>query len=214
MSEAQQRAWDTASEWPGPGGESPPVETPVAESPAAPIMVEPPAASAAIAEPAPREQFFAGQGVRFKGELFSCDDLHLSGVFEGAARARKLTVARGGVFNGDCTVEEAEIDGAANGNITVTGMLTVRAGGVVKGKISYGEIALERGAQVEGELSRYVAPAVETPVVAAVAPLRVAMDPVLVELSAEDIVAPAPRVLTAEPDAAPRKRFGIFGGRR
>ncbi|MDT9702816.1 polymer-forming cytoskeletal protein, partial [Streptomyces sp. P17] len=75
--------------------------------------------------------------------------LVLSGSFEGTARSRRLIVSREGVFNGACLVEEAEIEGTAEGNLTVTGTLNVRASGVVKGKICYGGIALERGAHIE-----------------------------------------------------------------
>jgi cytoskeletal protein CcmA (bactofilin family) len=244
MNELKQKA---TPEWNEPIAESllpapPPVPDPEpVPGPAEPVaLVVPPPASAPVAvapvaagvaasvpdAPPPKPQpvqFFAGPGVRFKGELFSCDELHLSGTFEGAAAARKLVVAAGGLFSGDCMVEEAEIDGIAGGNLTVTGMLTVRAGGVVKGRICYGEIALERGAHIEGELLKHVpgaavAPPKPAPVSEVHAPVP-EPDPVLVELSAADIVeepapvAPPPRVLTAaEPEH--RRRFGLFGGRR
>jgi len=228
MSDLQQRAWDASPEWNGAGGDSPVPKAVVAAVAPEPAVVEAAApepvhdAPAPAAPDAPRERFFAGAGVRFKGELEACDDLMLSGRFEGTARARRLIVSREGVFSGTGTVDEAEIEGIAEGTLTVTGALIVRAGGVVRGKIRYGEIELARGARLEGEIAKHEpqaeTPAAEAPVAepavvraAELAPVELSTADILAAPEAAPAAPPVPRVLTAEADAPPRKRFGIFG---
>jgi cytoskeletal protein CcmA (bactofilin family) len=57
-----------------------------------------------------------------------------------------------GCFVGSCEVEEAEISGVYEGELTVRGRLTVHASGQVEGNICYGEIELERGGRISGNL--------------------------------------------------------------
>ena len=66
---------------------------------------------------------------------------------------RMLEIKPTGHFTGSCEVEEADVSGVYDGNLTVRGRLIVHAGGRVTGDISYGEIELERGAQITGKLS-------------------------------------------------------------
>jgi cytoskeletal protein CcmA (bactofilin family) len=65
---------------------------------------------------------------------------------------RMLEIKPTGHFTGSCEVEEADVSGVYDGNLTVRGRLIVHAGGRVTGDISYGEIELERGAQITGKL--------------------------------------------------------------
>jgi cytoskeletal protein CcmA (bactofilin family) len=75
---------------------------------------------------------------------------------------RTLEIKPSGHFIGSCEVEEAEVSGVYEGDLTVRGRLSVHATGRVKGKISYGELELARGGQIAGELNvREQAPAAQ-----------------------------------------------------
>ena len=65
---------------------------------------------------------------------------------------RAVEIKPKGRFIGSCEVEAAEISGVYEGDLTVRGRLTVRASGQVEGKICYGEIELERGGRISGNL--------------------------------------------------------------
>jgi cytoskeletal protein CcmA (bactofilin family) len=131
-------------------------------SPPKPLMSTPtpPAATAAprpVATPSDStdasKRLIVGEGIQMKGEITACDRLVVEGHVEVTLKAtRMLEIKPSGHFTGSCEVEEAEVSGVYDGNLTVRGRLTVHAGGRVTGDISYGEIELERGAQITGKL--------------------------------------------------------------
>jgi cytoskeletal protein CcmA (bactofilin family) len=119
--------------------------------PSAP-MTRAPAAPAAEA-PDGGKRLIVGQGIQMKGEITACDRLVVEGQVEVTLKAtRMLEIKPSGHFTGSCEVEEADVSGVYDGNLTVRGRLIVHAGGRVTGDISYGEIELERGAQITGKL--------------------------------------------------------------
>ena len=124
-------------------------------SPAVPSapMARPPAAPMAEM-PDGGKRLIVGQGIQMKGEITACDRLVVEGQVEVTLKAtRMLEIKPTGHFTGSCEVEEADVSGVYDGNLTVRGRLIVHAGGRVTGDISYGEIELERGAQITGKLS-------------------------------------------------------------
>lgn len=66
---------------------------------------------------------------------------------------RVLEIKPSGRFVGSCEVEDAVVSGVYDGDLIVRGRLVVQAGGRVTGDICYGEIEIEKGAQVTGALS-------------------------------------------------------------
>ena len=58
-------------------------------------------------------------------------------------------------FNGESTTEEADVQGSFEGNLVVGKRLIVRATGRVSGKITYGEVEIERGGRICGEISHH-----------------------------------------------------------
>jgi cytoskeletal protein CcmA (bactofilin family) len=95
-----------------------------------------------------------GPGVSVKGEITSCNRLIVEGKIEAKlADCPNVIIKQGGVFNGESTTQEADIQGCFDGNLVVRGRLLVRATGTVAGKIAYGEIEIERGGTIAGEIS-------------------------------------------------------------
>jgi cytoskeletal protein CcmA (bactofilin family) len=94
-----------------------------------------------------------GEGIRLKGEITACDRLVVEGHVEvSLSETRAVEIKPKGRFVGSCEVEEAEISGVYEGDLTVRGRLTVHASGQVEGKICYSEIELERGGRISGNL--------------------------------------------------------------
>jgi cytoskeletal protein CcmA (bactofilin family) len=121
--------------------------------PSAPMTARAPAAPMAEAQDGGK-RLIVGQGIQMKGEITACDRLVVEGQVEVTLKAtRMLEIKPTGHFTGSCEVEEADVSGVYDGNLTVRGRLIVHAGGRVTGDISYGEIELERGAQITGKLS-------------------------------------------------------------
>jgi len=100
------------------------------------------------------KRLIVGEGIQLKGEITACERLIVEGQVEVTMKStRVLEIKPSGRFVGSCEVEDAEVSGIYDGGLTVRGRLVVRAGGRVTGDISYGEIEIEKGAQVTGALS-------------------------------------------------------------
>ena len=95
-----------------------------------------------------------GKGITMSGEIESCDHLVVEGTVEAALKgANILEIAEEGMFYGTVEISEATIAGKFEGDITVNGRLTIRAGGSVIGAITYKELAVEAGAIIDGKIN-------------------------------------------------------------
>jgi cytoskeletal protein CcmA (bactofilin family) len=93
-----------------------------------------------------------GKGVKLNGKISSCGVLTVEGDVEAKVTARMLQIAKDASFEGTAIVEEAEIDGRFNGTLQVSGKLTVRRGARLTGRLSYGQLEVEPGAEIRGQL--------------------------------------------------------------
>ena len=73
-------------------------------------------------------------------------------VGQGISLSGEITES-GRFTNGKAEVEEAEISGVYEGDLTVRKRLLIRSTGQVKGNVRYGEIEVERGGRITGAIS-------------------------------------------------------------
>ncbi len=110
--------------------------------------------SAASSVGASGRRLVIGEGITMSGEIESCDHLVVEGTVEAALKgANVLEIAEKGMFYGTVEISEATIAGKFEGEITVNGRLTIRAGGSVTGAITYKELAVEAGAVIDGKIN-------------------------------------------------------------
>ena len=57
-----------------------------------------------------------------------------------------------GLFKGSATIEEIEVNGRFEGNLVVRNRLLIRATGRVSSSIRYGQIEIECGGQITGDI--------------------------------------------------------------
>ncbi len=110
------------------------------------------ASAAAADEDSTEGRLIVGEGIHVKGEIQSCRTLIVEGTVEASLEARELTVNRGGVYSGKAAVAEASVDGRFDGELTVEGLLTIRAGGRVSGKLRYCDLKIEQGGRISGDV--------------------------------------------------------------
>jgi cytoskeletal protein CcmA (bactofilin family) len=95
-----------------------------------------------------------GPDIKMKGaEITDCDTLVVEGRMEATLDSRVLEIAQNGVFQGTIAVDNAEINGRFEGELTVRKQLTIHGTGKVSGKIRYAKIKIEEGAELAGEIS-------------------------------------------------------------
>ncbi len=94
-----------------------------------------------------------GNDILLKGEIATCDRLVIDGKVDATLNdVHTVEISECGSFKGSAQIENAEIRGLFEGDLTVRGLLVIYATGKVRGKISYGEIEIERGGEFSGEI--------------------------------------------------------------
>ncbi len=98
-------------------------------------------------------KLIVGPDIKMKGvEISDCDTLVVEGRIEATLDSRVLQIAQNGVFSGNVAVDNAEIHGRLEGDLTVRKQLVIHATGKVMGKIRYAKIKVEEGAELSGEI--------------------------------------------------------------
>jgi cytoskeletal protein CcmA (bactofilin family) len=95
-----------------------------------------------------------GHDIKIKGvEISDCDTLVVEGRVEATLDSRVLEIAEHGMFQGTIAVDQAEIRGRFEGEITVRSKLVIHATGKVSGKVRYAKIKMEEGAEIAGDVA-------------------------------------------------------------
>ena len=106
---------------------------------------------------APGRTLVVGRDIVLTGEIATCEMLVIKGRVEGdIAETQHLEIAETGRFKGRAEVQDCVVAGACEGELTVAGLLTIRAKGRVKGDVRYVEIEIQRGGRLSGEVDAQV----------------------------------------------------------
>jgi cytoskeletal protein CcmA (bactofilin family) len=95
-----------------------------------------------------------GNDILLKGEIATCDRLVIEGEVDAKLKdVHTVEIAETGSFKGAAHIQDAEISGLFEGELIVENRLIIYSTGKVNGKITYGEIEIERGGELSGEIS-------------------------------------------------------------
>jgi cytoskeletal protein CcmA (bactofilin family) len=98
-------------------------------------------------------QLSVGREITLSGEINSCDKLFIEGSVEAnLTNCRDVDIAETGLFKGSASIEEAEVRGRFEGNLVVRKRLLIKASGRVSGTVRYGQIEIECGGQISGDV--------------------------------------------------------------
>ena len=94
-----------------------------------------------------------GREICLSGEIKTCEKLVVEGRVEADLNdSQSLEISEPGLFKGHATVEDCEVYGTFEGDLTVTGCLLIRSTGHVSGKIRYADIEIARGGRLTGDI--------------------------------------------------------------
>jgi len=88
-----------------------------------------------------------------RGDLTGAGDLQIEGKVYGRIDVGHLVLAEGGVVEGEIVAKAARLSGALTGTIHA-GSVTLTATAKVQGDIHHDVLAIEAGAQLEGQCRR------------------------------------------------------------
>jgi cytoskeletal protein CcmA (bactofilin family) len=97
-------------------------------------------------------KLIVGRNIRLKGEIASCDTLVVEGHVEASMDSRVIQIAESGVFIGEAGIDIAEVSGQFEGKLTARKRLVIRKTGRVSGTIRYGQIEIEAGGRISGDV--------------------------------------------------------------
>jgi cytoskeletal protein CcmA (bactofilin family) len=97
---------------------------------------------------------FIGEGVVFTGSIKAPNQAMISGKFDGELEARDVFIGASGVVTGKTTAQSIDVKGELNQDVTSRQVLIVRSTGRVRGTVDYGEIEIERGGSIKGEMNQ------------------------------------------------------------
>ena len=101
----------------------------------------------------PERQLVVGREISLSGEIKACETLIVEGkVAADLKDCKALQIAVSGMYKGAAAVEQADISGHFDGDLTVTGTLILRSTGRVSGVLRYREMEIERGGKLRGTL--------------------------------------------------------------
>ncbi len=93
-----------------------------------------------------------GEGVKVVGHLMVPGMAVINGILEGGLQAGELLVGPQGSLSGQVNVRTADVHGRTFDTLTASEFLCVRSTGIVSGKAHYGEIEIEKGGVIQGNI--------------------------------------------------------------
>ena len=98
-------------------------------------------------------KLIVGREIFLNGEINSCDRLIVEGRVEANMKdCSEIEIAETGTFRGLAEIERADISGNFEGDLTAREHLVVRATGRITGNVKFGELEIERGGQIVGDV--------------------------------------------------------------
>jgi cytoskeletal protein CcmA (bactofilin family) len=94
-----------------------------------------------------------GPDIQMKGEITTCDRVVIEGMVDATMKdVHTVELAQSGSLKGTAEVEDAEVSGVFEGDLVVHGRLIVYSTGEIRGNVTYGEIEIERGGTISGNI--------------------------------------------------------------
>ena len=96
---------------------------------------------------------YFGEGVVFKGSINAPEKVVVHGTVDGEIIARDLLVGPTGTIKGKVSVDQADIQGKIFEHIEAKVCLSLRKTGRIEGSATYGDIEIEKGGVLSGDVS-------------------------------------------------------------
>lgn len=100
------------------------------------------------------QQFYVGSKTVLQNATVEVEGTaQIDGELHGELKATHLIVGEAGFVSGTVTSETAEMMGRVEGTVALSGQLTIRSTGLLKGKVNYGSLSVDAGARLIGDLA-------------------------------------------------------------
>jgi len=93
-----------------------------------------------------------GNGVTLKGEITKADEVQIDGSADIIINTDNLIIGSTGDLKGTIQTDNADVWGKIDGDIKVSGTLTIQEQGAVSGTVEYQNLQIKLGGKINGEI--------------------------------------------------------------
>ena len=93
-----------------------------------------------------------GNGVTLKGDITEADEVQIDGTADVTMKTDNLIVGATGKTKGTIEAHNADIWGEADGDIKISGTLTIQEAGSGSGTIEYQNLQIKLGGKINGDI--------------------------------------------------------------
>ena len=93
-----------------------------------------------------------GNGVKLKGDITDADEVQIDGTADVTMSADNLIIGSTGNLKGTIQADNADVWGNVDGDVKVSGTLTIQEEGSVTGNIEYQSIQIKLGGKLKGDI--------------------------------------------------------------
>jgi len=101
-----------------------------------------------------KSSLIVGEGMVIEGTIITTGSIEIRGTVKGDVSALDILVRKSGVVVGSIVTTDIIVEGQVRDKLKVTGHLEIMSSGTVSGTIEYSSIQIEKGANINGSLSR------------------------------------------------------------
>ena len=94
-----------------------------------------------------------GEGVIITGTIKANSKVTIQGTVDGDIECNSITISKSGNVKGKIKTDTITVEGKAEGEINAEDVLNIKSQGHVSGKVFYGEIQIEEGGKISGEIN-------------------------------------------------------------
>ena len=94
-----------------------------------------------------------GEGVTITGTIIANNKVIIQGTIDGDIECNSVTINKSGNVKGKIKTETMTVEGKVDGEINVNTILNIKSKGHVNGKVFYGEIQIDEGGKISGEIN-------------------------------------------------------------
>ena len=100
-----------------------------------------------------KSSLMIGEGVTITGTIKANSKVTIQGTVDGDIECISITISKSGNVKGKIKTDTIAVEGKAEGEINADDVLNIKSTGHVSGKVFYGEIQIEEGGKISGEIN-------------------------------------------------------------
>ncbi len=93
-----------------------------------------------------------GNGVKLKGEITDADEVQIDGSADVTLSTDNLIVGSTGNLKGTIQTDNADVWGNVDGDLKISGTLTIQEQGSVSGSVEYQSLQIKLGGKIKGDI--------------------------------------------------------------